>query len=165
MSTITFDTMNITKTDTNTNTDTNIDPNTYSYDFLLNKIYHNSESAASKNTIKLTDPVVKYSNAKTCVTNFNSICSKLNRTPEHVKNFIDIELKSTSSLDGNKNLIINGRYDNGGKIKNTLTKYKAKYVKCEQCKSLSTNLEKQNKINYIKCNACMSTRSVVDDKQ
>lgn len=138
---------------------------TYSHDYLLDKIYRHSESASSKNTIKLPDPVVQYNNAKTHVANFNDICGKLNRTPEHVKNYFDTELKSTSSLDGNKNLIINGKYNTGNKIKNTFVKYRAKYVTCVQCKSFSTNLEKQNKINYVKCNACSSTRSVIDDEQ
>ncbi|ARF11108.1 translation initiation factor 2 subunit beta [Hokovirus HKV1] len=129
----------------------------YSINFLLNRAY---DQASSKTKIKLTQPTFQILNKKTCITNFETVCNELKRSIEQVQTFIDSELQTSSIIDGNNNIVINGTYKENG-IKNVLKNYINKYVFCNQCKNLDTEIIKENKIQYLKCNTCFSKKSIM----
>lgn len=132
----------------------------YTIDYLVNKFYEEyNQTAQPDQKISLTKPSVMIQNKRTCITNFEDICQKMNRSLDHVKTYFDKELSITSSLNANNNLIIVGIFHEN-KIMSILKQYIDNYLLCHQCKSCLTEIIKENRLQFIKCNKCFSKRSI-----
>ena len=136
----------------------------YTYDFLLKRVYDQLERSGvsiRKGNYKLPPPVLaSKGSARVCFMNFADICVYLNRPVEHLSHYICVETGSPNSLDKErKKLVIKGKYDQR-KIESILAKYMKDYVVCTVCKSQSTVLEKEERLNYVKCQTCSSKVSV-----
>lgn len=132
--------------------------NTYTSSFLIDRIY--AESSTTAKLIKVPEPSLQYTNQKTCILNFNTICSSCYRDAKMIQAFFEAELLVKTSLDCNNNLLIPGRHDNVTKIKRILKNYIYNYVICKECKSLNTILEKVDKRTIMKCNNCLSSKTI-----
>ncbi|CAI4212961.1 unnamed protein product [Parascedosporium putredinis] len=85
---------------------------------------------------------------------------RMKRTDEHVTAYLFAELGTSGSVDGNRRLVIKGRFQQK-QIENVLRKYIIEYVTCKTCKSPDTELSKgENRLYFITCNSCGSRRSV-----
>ena len=134
---------------------------TYDSTFLIDRIYSTLDVQETKHTKQtLHEIVTKYEKPKTCLYKFDSICKSINRDIQLVKTFFETEMLTLTSLDGDNNLLITGRYD-ATKIKVILKNYIDNFVRCNECRHLNTKLEKVSKLTFVKCNDCMSSRVVM----
>lgn len=141
------------------------DPPTYTYQFLLNKLYDHFEDKGKpeikqKNTIKMPT-IQRMSSKKTGWINFKDCCSNLNRDLAHLQSFVVSELSTECNIDGNGFLILKGIY-NQKNIEIVLRKYVVSYVQCSICKSLETSVRKDSvtRLNFLDCNSCKSNRAL-----
>ncbi len=138
------------------------DPANYSYDSLLKKIpFELNQQTEIKKLILKPPRIVRISTRKVSWTNFNELCSAINRNPEHVMQFFLEELSTTGVINGAYHLIINGRYRSQN-IETLIKQYVNKYVICRMCRSSDTKFERNatNRLYFINCQLCSATRTV-----
>lgn len=154
---------------------------------LLNRIVRTLHSqnpdlsSATRKRYTIVPPSVhREGNKKTIFANVADICKRMHRQPEHVIQFLFAELGTTGSVDGEKRLVIKGRFQ-PKQLENVLRRYIGKsfminspifiqltqmhtiiveYVTCKTCKSPDTILTKENRIYFMTCESCGSRRSV-----
>lgn len=139
------------------------------YDDLLSRFFqilkkNNPELAGERSGIKFRIPppiCQREGNKKTAFANVQEISEKLQRSPEHLISYLFAELGTSGSVDGQKRLIIKGRFQ-PKQLENVLRRYIIEYVTCKTCKSINTQLKKEssNRLFFLVCNSCGSTRSV-----
>lgn len=129
----------------------------FTYDDLLARclILTKESRECKRKVVKLPEINAKYIDRRTVIENFDTICKALDRTQEHVINFITSELCTDGSVKQNNNLVLKGNFKQHA-ITNIINKYINKYNVCQSCKNQATKLEKDyiNRINYIKCPYC-----------
>lgn len=129
------------------------------YTHLLNRIFN--EPHLRRKNLPIPAPDVRAAGTKkTCYVNIIGTCQALKRDPNHLKKFIETELITTSNFNGDKQLIIRGRWRDQH-IRSVLTSYVKSYILCEDCKSLNTKIEKNNstRLYELKCNDCGAERT------
>ncbi|GME90045.1 unnamed protein product [[Candida] boidinii] len=138
------------------------------YEKLLSRFFNilrenNPELAGSASSkLKVPPPVCqREGNKKTMFANIQEIASVLQRNPEHIIQFLFAELGTSGSIDGQKRLIMRGRFQ-PKHIENVLRRYIGEYVICKTCKSMNTELKREsaNRLHFLVCKACGSTKSV-----
>lgn len=143
----------------------------YTYDFLLERIYKLiNESHPDINitgtSIKFPKPnIVAQTKSKGCWTNFGDFAKILNRPYDHLFQFILGELGIEGTLGGDNqqaNLKAKITQSTQTMIQNTLTKYVNDYVRCPNCKSIKTEIKKDQstRLMQIFCQNCKSQRTV-----
>ncbi|KAI1851060.1 hypothetical protein JX266_003725 [Neoarthrinium moseri] len=138
-----------------------------SYDLLLSRFFSllsqkNPDHASSgSRSYKIPPPqCLREGNKKTIFANIQEICKRMNRTSEHVVQYLFSELGTNGSVDGSNRLVIKGRFQQK-QIENVLRKYILEYVTCKTCRSPITELNKgENRLYFLTCNSCGSRRSV-----
>lgn len=139
-----------------------------SYDELLSRFFNilkqnNPELAGEKSSTKfrIPPPVCQRDGKKTIFVNIEEICEKLQRSTDHLIQYLYAELGTSGSIDGQKRLIIKGKFV-GKQMENVLRRYILEYVTCKTCKSINTELKKEqsNRLFFLVCKSCGSTRSV-----
>jgi len=138
----------------------------YTYSELLGRIFRTLHaqnpdlSSASRRRYTIVPPSVhREGNKKSIFANVADICKRMRRPSEHVIQFLFAELGTTGSVDGEKRLVIKGRFQQK-QIENVLRRYIVEYVTCKTCKSPDTLLDKENRIYFVSCESCGSRRSV-----
>lgn len=137
----------------------------YTYSELIGRIFrvlraNNPELAGEKKKINMVLPIVnRESSKKSTFSNLPEVCKRLNRTPEHLIQFLLAELGTTGSVDGANALVIRGRFQQK-QIEAVLKRYVQDYVQCKTCRSAETSLIKENRLYFIKCEVCGSSRTV-----
>ncbi|CAI8494019.1 unnamed protein product [Hanseniaspora opuntiae] len=143
-------------------------PESRSYDELLSRFFNilkqnNPELAGEKSSTKfrIPPPVCQRDGKKTIFVNIEEICEKLQRSTDHLIQYLYAELGTSGSIDGQKRLIIKGKFV-GKQMENVLRRYILEYVTCKTCKSINTELKKEqsNRLFFLVCKSCGSTRSV-----
>ena len=115
----------------------------------------------AKITIK-PPQLMRVGTKKTLWANFMDICNTMRRSSDHVFQFMMAELGTEGSIDGNKRLVIRGKFV-PKYIESLLRKYIIEYVSCNLCKSFDkTDLTKDSvsRLYFIHCANCGSSRSV-----
>lgn len=140
-----------------------------SYEELLDRFFtilkeNNPELAGERSGTKfrIPPPICQREGSKrTAFANVQEIAEKLQRSPEHLIQYLFAELGTSGSVDGQKRLIIKGRFQ-PKQLENVLRRYIIEYVTCKTCKSINTQLKKEssNRLFFLVCNSCGSTRSV-----
>jgi translation initiation factor 2 subunit 2 len=95
---------------------------------------------------------------KTIISNFSQICSSLRRKPEHLAKFLQRELASSGTLEGDRLILI--RKLPSSKINEKIKEYSEEFVQCKECKKPDTELMKQGEFMFLKCMACGAKHSV-----
>ena len=85
----------------------------------------------------------------------------MQRSPDHVFQFMMAELGTEGSIDGNQRLVIRGKFV-PKYIESLLRKYIVEYVTCQMCRSFNTTLKRDNvsRLFFNHCQECGSSRSV-----
>jgi translation initiation factor 2 beta subunit (eIF-2beta)/eIF-5 len=129
----------------------------YNYTFLLERLYtllkQSGKYKEKKNKLIIPAPILVRQGGKHIIwTNFAITARKMNRTPEHLSKYILSEICAVGSLTGDKSLNIKGRYRER-QIHTLVSKYINLYVKCKNCKSINTELEKDkiSRLMLMKC--------------
>ena len=132
----------------------------YSLEYTLNRAYDELKKISIQSSkINIDKPVVNFSNKKTYISNFVTICEKLKRKTEEVQIYCEEELSVKSSIDQNNCLILPGRFKIDGIIK-VFDSYIKQFVTCRECSSCDTILNKENRILFITCNKCKSKKAI-----
>lgn len=138
----------------------------YSYMFLLNRLYEsikkdNPDKINKDKKIKIPLPIVQNTRVKTYISNFNQICTSINRDINHMAKFIGVELSCLYGTNKKGEIIIHGRF-NVNQLTNIISQYIKTYVKCPNCFSLYTIINKDPimRLHILKCNKCTSTRTI-----
>ncbi|QPG76311.1 hypothetical protein FOA43_003697 [Brettanomyces nanus] len=138
------------------------------YISLLDRFYEvlrekNPEMAGGQHQkLRIPPPeVARDGNKKTVFVNVQVIAHVLQRNPEHLIQYLFAELGTSGSIDGEKRLIIKGRFQ-AKNLESVLRRYIQEYVICQTCKSMNTELKREstNRLHFIVCKACGSTKSV-----
>ena len=125
---------------------------TYKLSFMMDRIYDNlQQSKKTKNT--LPKLVVHYENRKTYFANYSSICESLNRESNYFIKFLEKELNTSTSVNASDQLLINGMYKEK-QIEKIVINFIESNVRCMACRSLNTDISKENKNIFIICNNC-----------
>ena len=99
-----------------------------SYPSLLTKFFaviqdRHPDLLGSAKSHKIPPPqCLREGNKKTIFANIAEICKKVKRTDEHVMQFLFAELGTTGSVDGNRRLVIKGKFQQK-QIENVLRRY------------------------------------------
>lgn len=124
-------------------------------------------SSISTERFRVREPVTSAIPKHTIVVNYNEILESFGaREPktilpmvsyrEHFYAYINAELCTTSSVNGEGQLIIAGKF-----TRNDITKLVAKYIKkykqCKQCHTFDTCLVRDGRVIKTYCGACLST--------
>jgi len=136
----------------------------YTYMEMLQMITSKKPVVIEEKKVSLPPPnVQKTGTRKTSWFNFATIAKKLNRTTEHMMQYVTAELATECSLDGNKQLVIKGRFL-PKQIESILTQYILAYVKCGVCKKMETTLIKDQvtRLTFMECTLCEAKRSVAN---
>eukprot|EP01055_Gregarina_sp_Pseudo9_P002380 Gregarina_sp_Pseudo_9__2379@NODE_2684_length_911_cov_73_149083_g2461_i0_p1_GENE_NODE_2684_length_911_cov_73_149083_g2461_i0NODE_2684_length_911_cov_73_149083_g2461_i0_p1_ORF_typecomplete_len233_score17_15eIF5_eIF2B/PF01873_17/4_4e03eIF5_eIF2B/PF01873_17/1_6e35Lar_restr_allev/PF14354_6/0_055Elf1/PF05129_13/5_2e02Elf1/PF05129_13/0_45_NODE_2684_length_911_cov_73_149083_g2461_i083781 len=140
--------------------------NVYPYEVLLNRIQHliakhNPDLQGNRKYTIKPPQVSRVGSRRVAWTNFKEICNIMQRSQEHVCQFVLAELGTEGSIAGEGQLVLKGRY--GTKhIESLLRKYITEYVTCSMCRSPQTTLERDSRTRLytISCAACGANRSV-----
>lgn len=118
-------------------------------------------SEASKTTKDIDPHVVKLGTTKVSWMNFDVMVTALNRKHEHLMSFVATELGVEATLGPENNMILQGKFQ-GKHIQRLYRKYLEQYVRCLNCKSMNTKLEKDpgTRLVMLECEQCGSTKSV-----
>lgn len=138
------------------------------YQELLSRFFkilntNNPELAGDRSgpKFKIPPPICQRDGKKTIFANIQEISEKLQRSPEHMIQYLFAELGTSGSVDGQKRLVIKGKFL-PKQMENLLRRYILEYVTCKTCKSINTELKKEqsNRLFFLVCKSCGSTRSV-----
>ncbi|CAN3356714.1 eukaryotic translation initiation factor 2 subunit beta [Diutina catenulata] len=143
------------------------------YEDLLSRFFsilkkNNPELAGDRSgpKFKIPPPVCQREGSKkTMFANVQEIATVLQRNPEHLIQFLFAELGTSGSIDGEKRLILKGKFL-PKQMESVLRRYIVEYVTCKTCKSMNTELKREsaNRLHFLSCKACGSTRSVTSIK-
>lgn len=138
------------------------------YQDLLSRFFdilktNNPELAGNRSgpKFRIPPPVCLRDGKKTIFANIMDIAEKLQRSPDHLIQYLFAELGTSGSIDGQKRLVIKGKFQSK-QMENVLRRYILEYVTCKTCKSINTDLKKEqsNRLFFMVCKSCGSTRSV-----
>ncbi|KID98828.1 eukaryotic translation initiation factor 2 beta subunit, partial [Metarhizium majus ARSEF 297] len=169
---------------------------TIGYSLLLQRFFHQLSQKNPDHTLtgtksfKIPPPqCMREGNRKTVFANIADICKRMKRTEDHLTAYLFAELGTNGSVDGNRRLVIKGRFQQK-QIEGMVRKYistllspslyhqveariqnlsmfgstdkpTVEYVTCKTCKSPDTELSKgENRLYFVTCNNCGSRRSV-----
>jgi len=95
---------------------------------------------------------------KTIITNYISICNIFSREPEQLLKYLQKELATPASIDGQR--LIFGRKLNSSFINQKIEHFAKTFVLCKECGKPDTKLIKEDRFLFIKCSACGARHSV-----
>lgn len=111
--------------------------------------------------ISIPKPDVRLAGSKkSCFVNIIITCQYLQRDPNHLKKYIETELVTNTNFNGDKQLIMTGRWKEIA-IQSVLKSYVKAYVLCEDCHSKNTEMKRNNstRLYELKCRDCSAERA------
>lgn len=104
------------------------------YDKLLSRFFillaqkNPDHLSSGSKSYKIPPPqCLREGNKKTIFANIAEICKRMKRTDEHVTSYLFAELGTSGSVDGNRRLVIKGRFQQK-QIENVLRRYISMYI-------------------------------------
>ena len=134
----------------------------YYYDELLGRVFgilreKNPSLSEKTKTIIKPPQVLREGTKKTVFANLIEICNAMNRSPEHVIQYMMAELGTSGTLDGQQRLIIKGRFL-PKVFEGVLRHYFIDYVICNLCKSANTTLDRDKATRLLSASATCGAR-------
>merc|ERR1712110_861161 len=141
------------------------EPRNFPYNFMLQRLHDSlstlpSHSSLSTTQISLPTPkMLKIGNRKSQFNNFGETARSLNRSPEHLQDFITQEVAAFATMINDKEHLVIKGFFKPGKIQRILRNYIKEYVQCSQCKSGNTVIEKIDRLSFVSCLVCFSKKN------
>lgn len=95
---------------------------------------------------------------RTIITNFLQISNYLRRKPEHLVKYLQRELASPGTLEGDRLILV--KKVPSSRINEKIKEYTEEFVICRECKKPDTELIKQGEFMFLHCLACGAKHSV-----
>lgn len=95
---------------------------------------------------------------KTIITNFKQICDYLRRDCNHLLKFLQRELASPGTIEGERVVLV--KKVPAIKINEKIKEYVEEFVICRECSKPDTELVKQGDFMFVHCLACGAKHSV-----
>ena len=142
----------------------------YEYTEMLQMIYNKMRESGGcargggdgvKRLVVRPPQVIKLGTKKSGFANFGEIAETLGREQSHLQRFLDVELGTTSRLDGAGILVLKGKHGRG-EVESVLRGYIKEYVRCSTCGGHSTHFERDRatRLDFLVCNECSARSSV-----
>lgn len=129
------------------------------YEKLLERaIKGTPKEVVEESRFNMPGVVSKVQGKKTIVKNFKKIAKDLNRKPEHLMKFLDMEL-ATSGILKEHTAEFTGRFSYK-RIEEKIKKYADEFVFCNECGKPDTKIIKEDRYTILKCTACGARRPV-----
>lgn len=125
-----------------------------SYEEMLEKAYKEIPKELVETKERFEIPKVRghIEGNKTVISNFFQIAKVLNRDPKHLMKFLQRELATPATIQGE--LLILGSKVSSGKINAKINEYAKLFVICPECGKPDTSLIKEKGVLMLKCHAC-----------
>ena len=137
---------------------------TYSYDFLLKRLYKIMEAKKNQNRrLDIPKIYLEGSNTRKTWVNFGDVAKVLNRQKEHLLSYICSEFRIDASLGGEGQMYLKTKQTiTEPMLKNILSQYIQYYVQCRKCKSYKTILKKDQstRLPQIYCEDCEGEETI-----
>ena len=131
----------------------------YSYDDLLHRLHISKTSDDNYKKINLPSLKVVKKNKLSIFSNLTAFTEKLDRPKENIAEYFKKETGLHNSINGQNQLLIQGIL-NQTKCESLMRNYIKEFVMCRQCKSLKTDMIKENGLTFLKCHQCFATSSL-----
>lgn len=131
------------------------------FNYLVERIYNLLENRDNKKkTVQIPIPTMdRLGGKKIVITNSDQICSKINRSVDHLFKFLCVECATDGSINENKQIILRCKLK-PSQMKTLISTYLKKYVMCSICESYDTVIERELATDYIACSTCKSRNHV-----
>jgi translation initiation factor 2 beta subunit (eIF-2beta)/eIF-5 len=121
----------------------------------------NRESCFSNPAKKqyIVPPEISFQGKKTKINNIEKITEIIGRDINIVHDYMQKELHTQINIQADKSFVIVGRF----KLKNiekVLKNFIVSNIQCKMCRSLSTVIGREEKINMMHCNNCKAERAI-----
>ena len=129
------------------------------YEEMLNQAYGKIkpiESTGERFEIPKAEGMIEGN--KTIITNFKQICDHIRRKCEHLAKFLQRELASPGTIEGERLILI--KKVPSSRINEKISEYVSEFVICRECKEPDTELIKQGEFMFLHCLACGAKHSV-----
>lgn len=151
----------------NTITSSNNSNEDYTYDFLLDRICkliktHNPDSSSDRGSIKMPAPIInQIGKTRSAWMNFNDFVVALNRSQEHLFQFVLGELGVEGTIGGENQAFLKSKVSKN-QIESILRKYIYDFVQCPNCKSFKTVIKKDQstRLQQICCESCKAVKTI-----
>jgi len=130
------------------------------YDALLERAYARLPAKLSAKAYDIPDLEIEYVGNHTEIKNFAHICDRLRRDPQIVMRYFLKSLGMPGALTERGTLIIYNKKIKRDTLKQFYQRFLNKYVKCQTCGSIDTELIRKGKVWYIRCLACGATYTI-----
>lgn len=104
------------------------------------------------------EPEILHEGRTTILRNWKEITDTLRRDPQHVISYLLRELGTAGDAEADR-AIFNGKIGERA-LKDKLNAYIDTFVRCDECQSPDTHLDKDGRTQLLKCDACGAHRPV-----
>ena len=120
-----------------------------------------TDGSGARRFVVTPPQVIKLGSKKSGFINFETIAAELGRAPDHLRRYLLVELGTSGTTDGIGTLTLKGKFGRGD-VEGVLTRYIREFVRCPQCRSCSTDLNrnKARRTMFIACRDCTAETMV-----
>ena len=109
--------------------------------------------AGTDERLTVPDPKVRQEGSVTVVENFRTLCTRLDRAPGHLLQFLQREVGTSGHIDESGRARITGAFD-ATRLGEAVGAYVDGYVRCCECGLPDTRLEEEGDVTLLRCEAC-----------
>ena len=124
------------------------------YDDMLDRAAdETSDVTGTDERLDVPDPAVRQEGNVTVVENFQTLCNRLGREPDHLLQFLQREAGTSGHIDESGRARITGSFD-ADRLGEAVESYIEGFVRCPECGLPDTRLESEDTTTLLRCEAC-----------
>ncbi|GGN90548.1 MULTISPECIES: translation initiation factor IF-2 subunit beta [Haloarcula] len=124
------------------------------YDDMLDRAMSETpDIEGSSERFEVPDPEVRQEGNATVVENFQSLCDRLGREPDHVLQFLQTEVGTSAHIDESGRARLTGSFG-ADRLGTAIDEYVDEFVRCSECGLPDTRLEREGDALLLRCEAC-----------
>jgi len=124
------------------------------YDDMLDRAAsETSDVTDTDERLEVPDPAVRQEGSATVVENFQTVCDRLDRDPDHVLQFLQRDVGTSGHIDESGRARITGEFD-ASRVGSAIDDYVESFVRCPECGLPDTRLETEGGATLLRCEAC-----------
>jgi translation initiation factor 2 subunit 2 len=132
------------------------------YDDMLDRAIEGTpEIDGSSERFEVPEPEVRQEGNVTVFENFQQVCRRLDREPDHVIQYLQNDVGTSGHIDESGRARLTGEFD-ATRIGNAIDEYVEEFVFCPECGLPDTRLEREQGAIIRRCEAC-GARSPVEN--